>query len=137
MADTATTRHTHLREILLDRRRGLEDDVRRRIREGRADRAIDVPDELERTDSDLSGDVELSLIQMKAETMSRMDEALVRLEAGDYGCCSGCGVEISETRLRALPFAIRCKACEERREQGRADTRRLSSSHASFSPFER
>ena len=136
MADN-TTRHTHLGEILLDRRRELADDLRRRIRDGRADRAIDVPDELERTDADLSGDVELALIQMKSETMSRMDEAVGRLEAGDYGLCTECGGEISETRLRALPFAVRCKSCEERREQARAESRKLGSAHASFPPFER
>ena len=39
MADK-TTRHEHLGEILLDRRRELADDLRRRIRDGRADRAI-------------------------------------------------------------------------------------------------
>jgi hypothetical protein len=27
-----------------------------------------------------------------------------------------CGDEISEKRLRALPFAVRCKGCEEARE---------------------
>jgi DnaK suppressor protein len=133
----STTRHTHLGEILLDKRRALADDLRRRIRDGRADRAIDVPDELERIDADLSGDVEMALIQMKSETMSRMDEAVSRLEAGEYGFCSECRGEISETRLRALPFAVRCKACEERREQGKAESRKAASTHASFSPFER
>ena len=33
-----------------------------------------------------------------------------------YGYCSDCGGEISEQRLRALPFAVRCKDCEESRE---------------------
>jgi DnaK suppressor protein len=127
------TRNAHLQEILLDRRRELQDEVQRRIHENRTDRPNDVHDELERTDAGLSDDVEFALIQMKAETMSRIDEALKRLETGEYGCCFGCGVEISETRLRALPFAVRCRNCEERREQGQAQTRRLAQQQASLS----
>ena len=44
------------------------------------------------------------------------EEALRRLEEGTYGYCFECGEEISEKRLRALPFAVRCKDCEEARE---------------------
>jgi RNA polymerase-binding transcription factor DksA len=33
-----------------------------------------------------------------------------------YGDCSECGEEIVEARLRALPFAVRCKDCEEAHE---------------------
>jgi DnaK suppressor protein len=45
-----------------------------------------------------------------------VDAALRRLEEGTYGDCFECGEEIAEARLRALPFAVRCKDCEEARE---------------------
>jgi len=45
-----------------------------------------------------------------------VDAALRRLEEGTYGDCFECGDEIAEARLRALPFAVRCKDCEEARE---------------------
>src|SRR5687767_2149126 len=44
-------------------------------------------------------------------------DALARLAAHQYGACAVCGLEISERRLRALPFAVRCKRCEDRREE--------------------
>ena len=53
---------------------------------------------------------------MKAETLKRIDEALSSLEKGSFGYCYECGNEIIEQRLRALPFAVRCKSCEEARE---------------------
>jgi DnaK suppressor protein len=56
------------------------------------------------------------LIQMKAETLKRIDAALRRLDEGTYGECFECGDAIAEARLRALPFAVRCKACEEAHE---------------------
>jgi DnaK suppressor protein len=53
---------------------------------------------------------------MKSETLTKVDAALRRLEEGTYGDCFECGEEIAEARLRALPFAVRCKDCEEARE---------------------
>jgi DnaK suppressor protein len=73
--------------------------------------------------SDIQEDIEIALLQMKSETLNRVNEALGRLEAGSYGFCYECGDEIAEARLRALPFALRCKDCEEEREQAAARDR--------------
>lgn len=43
--------------------------------------------------------------------------ALARLESGDYGTCTDCGQAIPPARLQAQPFAVRCVACQERRER--------------------
>lgn len=126
MTETAI-RDTELRQILRGRRHEIQDDVQSRIRNGRTDRPIDVSDDLEHADAHIQGDLEFALLQMRAETLTCIDEALVRLDAGKYGSCVGCAGEISERRLRALPFAVRCQACEERREQARQFAPRRSS----------
>ena len=59
----------------------------------------------------------------------RIDTALRRLDEGIYGDCFECGNEIVGARLRALPFALRCKDCEETHEvaeQREAQRRHLS-----------
>jgi DnaK suppressor protein len=43
--------------------------------------------------------------------------ALARLDAGDYGTCADCAEAIPPQRLDAQPFAIRCIACQARRER--------------------
>ena len=43
--------------------------------------------------------------------------ALARLESGDYGICIDCAQAIPPARLQAQPFAIRCVACQERRDR--------------------
>jgi DnaK suppressor protein len=48
--------------------------------------------------------------------LRRIDAALERLEDGRYGTCAACGAVIEPRRLRALPWAVRCAACEELRE---------------------
>jgi DnaK suppressor protein len=42
-----------------------------------------------------------------------VDEALDRLDAGDYGICLACDEPIALKRLRALPWARYCVACED------------------------
>ena len=73
-------------------------------------------DQGETSEVDIQEDIEFALIQMKAETLNKITEALTRLEEGAYGYCFDCGEEISQKRLRALPFAVRCKDCEQTRE---------------------
>jgi DnaK suppressor protein len=125
MTDT-TTRIAGLRQMLIDRRREIQDDVQSRIRHGLTDRPNEVRDVLEVSDAGIQGDIEFALLQMRAETLSRIDEALVRLGAGEYGSCAECDGEIAERRLRALTFAVRCQACEERREEAQGYAQHLA-----------
>jgi DnaK suppressor protein len=130
----AAIRQADLKHILSARRGEIERDVHGRIRDGRTDRLSDVRDIVEHSDAGIQGDIELALLQMRAETLIRIDEALVRLDAGANGACAECGREISEGRLRALPFAVRCQPCEERRER-RQERSRQRAHRDTFSLF--
>jgi len=107
-----------LKTMLEARRRELMADVQGRIHSVRADNRQDREglDEGESSDVDIQEDIELALIQMKSETLAKVNDALRRLDDGTYGRCFECGEPIAEARLRALPFAARCKDCEEARE---------------------
>lgn len=117
-----------LRAILESRRAELSEDVHGRIRdvrsEGIGDR--DVLDAAESSEIDIQDDIGFALIQLKAETLKKINTALRRIDEGDYGDCFECGAEIAEARLRALPFAVRCRDCEaihettDRRERSMA-----------------
>jgi DnaK suppressor protein len=130
-----TMRHADLRQMLIERRREMQDGVQSRIRHARTDRPAEVRDDLEASDVDIQADIEFALLQMRAETVTRIDEALVRLDAAKYGSCFECGSEISERRLRALPFAVRCQACEERREEEQGHARHLAQQRRRFFLF--
>lgn len=47
-----------------------------------------------------------------------IDQALARMEIGDYGICRGCDDPIAPRRLEALPFVSYCTRCAERLERG-------------------
>ncbi len=115
---TTRTRTHALKKILEDRRDALAHEVQGRIRDARTDGTAGRQglDEGESTEVDIQYDIEFALIQMKAEMLKRIDTALRRLEEGTYGDCFECGGQIAEARLRAVPFAVRCKDCEEAHE---------------------
>jgi DnaK suppressor protein len=113
-----TSRYHELKAMLEDRRRELMNEVQGKIRDARAEggKEREVLDPGESSEVDIQEDIEFALIQMKSETLSKIDAALRRLDEGVYGDCFECGEEIAPARLRALPFAVRCKDCEEARE---------------------
>lgn len=111
-----TTRTATLRHALLERRHQLQSDVAERVRINREAKARDVGDMLDSSDADVQNGMEFTLLQMKTETLANIDRALGRLDAGQYGDCSECGDAIAERRLLAVPFAVRCHECENRRE---------------------
>jgi RNA polymerase-binding transcription factor DksA len=47
--------------------------------------------------------------------LSQIDSALQRIADGFYGECESCAEPIPAERLAALPYAVRCVACAERR----------------------
>lgn len=118
------TRQDELRQMLQTRRSELHNDVHRRFRDGLIVRPAEVHDDVERSDTGYQGELDLALLQMHTQAVIRIDEALARLGAGQYGSCVECTADIPERRLRALPFAVRCQACEERREHARRGERR-------------
>ena len=115
-----TQRYEELRSILEERRLEIIGEVQHKMRDVRAEGSAvtsqGVRDEAESSEAEIQDDIEFALLQMKAETLSKINEALDRLEVGTYGDCYECGNEVTESRLRALPFAVRCKDCEEARE---------------------
>ena len=131
------SRYTELKTMLEARRHELMNTVQGRIRDVRAALTKDreAPDEGESSEVDIQEDIELALIQMRSETLTKVTEALHRLDEGTYGHCAECGEEIAKARLRALPFAVRCKACEEARETAEQRERLLASRRGSSAFF--
>ena len=135
----ARDRYAELKRILDERRREILSEVHEKIRDVRTEGAnnpsVGVLDAAESSESDIQDDIEFALIQMKAETLNKIEEALRRLEEGTFGYCFECAEEISERRLRALPFALRCKDCEEAREVAEQRERLIAQRRGAASLF--
>jgi DnaK suppressor protein len=114
---TATDRDRYqiLRQMLVERRTEIQDKLRS-LRETLPETNLQVRDAEEQSVDDFVQHMDFALMEMKSETLQRIDAALQRLDGGTYGVCGECGTEISEARLRALPFAILCRQCQEEEE---------------------
>lgn len=134
------SRYSELKKMLEERRREIQAEVQGKMRDVRAEGAWggkvnEVFDAVESSEADIQDDIEFALIQMKSETLNKINDALMRLDQGDYGNCFDCGEEIAEKRLRALPFAVRCKDCEEAREMAEQRERQMAARRGATSLF--
>jgi len=58
-------------------------------------------------------DVRDDLDSQAATELDQVNQALARLDAGEYGECTSCGEPIAEARIKALPYATLCIQCAE------------------------
>jgi DnaK suppressor protein len=115
-------RYEQLKQMLEERREEIKGKLRS-LRETLPAEASVVRDPEEQSVDDFVQEVDFALMQMKSETLAKIDEAVRRLEDGTYGQCEECGSEIPAARLAALPFAALCRGCQERDEERRAVAR--------------
>jgi len=133
-------RYAELKHMLDERRKEIQAEVQSKMRGVREEgtwggKLNEVLDAVESSEADIQEELEFALIQMKSETLNKVNDALSRLEQGDYGYCYECGEEIAEKRLRALPFAVRCKDCEEHRENAEQRERQQNARRGTASLF--
>ena len=62
-------------------------------------------------------DIRDDLDSQAATELDQVNQALARLDAGEYGLCTECDEPIGEARLKALPYATLCIQCAEATEE--------------------
>ena len=88
--------------------------------------AGEVHDLEEASVADLMVDIQLASVDRHVEEIRDIDSALIRIAAGTYGICSGCGEDIAPARLDAYPTAKRCRPCQIDYEKSHAHPGRPS-----------
>jgi len=63
-----------------------------------------------------------SLSDSDRNTVLLIDQALDRIQEGNYGLCRNCGQPMNEKRLSAVPWAPHCVDCQELAEKGLLET---------------
>ncbi len=106
----------HCRAILLMQRDSiLENATRVRKGELEIDRD-DSPDELDMALAESSLSFAGQIRERESKLLSRIEEALERIDLGDYGECTSCGEEVGVKRLLARPVARLCITCKDEQE---------------------
>jgi len=81
------------------------------------------PDVTDRASSETDWGIELRTRDRQRKVISKIDAALRRIEAGDYGYCEVTGEPISLQRLEARPIATMTIEAQERHERDEKITR--------------
>ena len=102
----------HFRNILLSWKRQLMEEVDRTLHHMQDD-AANFPDPNDRATQESEFTLELRTRDRERKLIRKIDESLKTLEAGDYGFCESCGVEIGVRRLEARPTATLCIDCKQ------------------------
>ncbi|MGQ0811895.1 MAG: TraR/DksA family transcriptional regulator [Nitrospiraceae bacterium] len=109
-----------LRRVLYERRQETQKEIDnlilRRVEDQARLREDAVSDSGDLSIRDNAGDEQLSVLQVWSGMRDQLDAALHRLDEGSYGVCEDCEEAISAQRLKAIPFAKRCVACQEKVE---------------------
>ena len=118
----STEQAGQLESLLVERQRDLE--RQRAEHEGGQSRVEHAEDLLLQESDDVpqresEREMDIARIEMVTQELAAVTAALRRLRGKDYGACADCGTDIPFARLKVEPWALRCVACEERRERGR------------------
>jgi DnaK suppressor protein len=109
----------HFRQIMNDIKAGLGKDIDRTVHTMQ-DEATVFADPNDRATQESDMGLELRNRDRERKLIKKINEMLVKIDAGEYGYCDNCGVEIGLNRLEARPTAtlcIDCKTLDEIREK--------------------
>jgi len=109
----------HFKKMLQEMKRELSQDIDRTVHTMQDEATIFAdPNDRASQESDMS--LELRNRDRERKLIKKIDETISRIDAGEYGYCESCGVEIGLKRLEARPTAtlcIDCKTLDELREK--------------------
>ena len=109
----------HFRNILETLKAELMNDIERTVHTMQ-DEATVFADPNDRASQETDIAIELRNRDRERKLIKKIEDTITQIESGDYGYCTGCGVEIGIKRLEARPTAtlcIDCKTLEEVRER--------------------
>lgn len=113
------------RALLLSRRQQIFSKARevKKSEEGVGVSADDLLDSMDLATSVTSQTLNMQFQDRERSVLLEIDEALRRIEAGEFGICEECDEEIGIGRLRAQPTTTLCVRCKEDEEQNQKAVR--------------
>jgi DnaK suppressor protein len=123
-------KHKRIEESLEERKLQRLDEIRRdvftRFREEHGERYEGAMDTGDMSVASLLESVGFKLAGMREEELREIAAAERKIQNGTYGICEECGNIISEERLSAIPFALYCLNCKEKKEKTQSSDNRRS-----------
>jgi len=84
---------------------------------GMSEKEENFPDPTDRASLETDRNFLLRVKDRERKLITKIQEALKRIDDGSYGVCELCGEEISEKRLEARPVTTCCIECKKEEEE--------------------
>ncbi len=120
-----------MRAVLLKMKADALEEIGKSVKSG-ADKPSDETsgDIYDQASNERDRELLLLLGDREREKIRHIEEALTRLDEGEYGICEDCEEEIPLGRLKAMPFARLCVKCKADLEKLQAQTKRFEEDRA-------
>jgi DnaK suppressor protein len=103
---------------LLERREQLQEIVSKAEQDGRSADEEPANDIADRATNSYNKEFLFKKSNDDRFILQLIQEALERMDSGEYGTCVHCSGEMQQKRLDAVPWARHCIDCQEKQEQG-------------------
>jgi DnaK suppressor protein len=121
MAGPSSEKLDEVKERLLERKRRLWQEVKQQLKsnigDGYQEMLAAARDEEDQATVSLMAETNLTLLGPKRQELEAIEEALHRLENGNYGYCEVCGQSIEPRRLEIMPETPLCRNCMSHKEK--------------------
>jgi DnaK suppressor protein len=105
----------HFREVLKERLQELLAEAEKTVT-GMTSANDNYPDPTDRASLESDRNFMLRIRDRERKLISKINSALERIDAGEFGICESCGDDIGEERLNARPVTTLCIACKKKQE---------------------
>jgi DnaK suppressor protein len=104
------------KKLLLEEKQRILNNSKNALKNELALSPDDLPDETDLAASEINQNLVFKLRDRERQLLSKIDEALARIDEGTFGTCVDCEEPIEVRRLEARPVSDLCIACKERQE---------------------
>lgn len=104
------------KKLLLEEKQRILNNSKNALKNDLTVSTDDLPDETDLAAVEVNQNLMFKLRDRERLLLSKIDEAMARIEAGSFGTCDDCEEEIEPRRLEARPVSTLCIACKEREE---------------------
>lgn len=107
----------YFKELLLKKRAELLEEAGKTVDEMNVIAKDNFPDPVDRASMESDRSFDLRIRDRERKLISKVNEALDRIDEGTFGICEVCGGGISEKRLEARPVTTLCIECKQEQEE--------------------
>ena len=104
------------RKLLLEEKQRILNNSKNALKNEISLSQDDLPDETDLAASEINQNLVFKLRDRERQLLSKIDEALGRMDEGTFGMCEDCEEPIEPRRLEARPVSTLCIACKEKQE---------------------